>query len=291
MSSLTTLLQQGRKKEIWTKYCGFLDLSISEFMEIQKRLLLEQIDLLGKCLMGRMLMGDIIPTTVEEFREVVPLTTYGDYQEYLDQKRNDVLPAEPVIWAHTSGRSGDFKYKWTPYTQKMVEQLGETTAGSMIIASCTKKGEVNIEPFDRVLVGSAPPPYVSGIFSQAVDEHMDLKFLPPLHEGEQMGFRERIQVGFKLAMIEGMDFFYGLSSILVRIGEQFEQGSNSVEFSVEMLRPDVLWRLLRSFITAKIKGGKLLPKDVWKLKGIMTGGIDASVYKKQIEYYWGKNPL
>ncbi|MFV1949338.1 MAG: GH3 auxin-responsive promoter family protein, partial [Anaerolineales bacterium] len=261
MTSLTTLLQQGRKEEIWTKYCGYLDLSIDEFMKIQERLLLEQIDLLGKCLMGRMLMGDIIPTTVKEFREVVPLTTYEDYQEYLDQKRNDVLPREPIIWAHTSGRSGEFQYKWTPYTKEMVERLGETTAGGMIIASCTQKGEVNIEPFDSVLVGSAPPPYVSGIFNQAVDDHMDIRFLPPLPEGDQMDFRERIQAGFKLAMIEGMDFFYGLSSILVRVGEQFEQGSNSVKFSVEMLRPDVLWRLLKSYLTAKIKGGKLLPKD------------------------------
>ncbi len=71
MISINTLLKQGRKEEIWTKYCGFLDLSINEFMEIQEHLLLEQIDLLGKCLMGRMLMGDVIPTTIEEFREVV----------------------------------------------------------------------------------------------------------------------------------------------------------------------------------------------------------------------------
>ena len=40
MESLTTLLQQGRHNEIWTKYLGFLDLSIDEFMEIQDRLLL-----------------------------------------------------------------------------------------------------------------------------------------------------------------------------------------------------------------------------------------------------------
>ena len=75
MPSLNTLLQQGRKEEIWTKYCGFLDFSIDEFMRIQERLLLEQIGLLGKCMMGRMLMGDVIPTTIKEFREIVPLTT------------------------------------------------------------------------------------------------------------------------------------------------------------------------------------------------------------------------
>ena len=100
MTSLSTMLQQGRNDEIWTKYCGFLDLSIGEFMDIQERLLLEQIDLLGNCLMGRMLMGDVIPTTIEEFREVVPLTTYEDYQEYLDQKRNDVLPRNQ-LFGHT----------------------------------------------------------------------------------------------------------------------------------------------------------------------------------------------
>jgi len=46
MKSLSSLIRQGRQKEIWTKYLGFLDLSINEFMDIQERLLLEQIELL-----------------------------------------------------------------------------------------------------------------------------------------------------------------------------------------------------------------------------------------------------
>ena len=41
MTDLNTMLEQGRQKEIWTKYLGFLDLSIDEFMEIQERHLLE----------------------------------------------------------------------------------------------------------------------------------------------------------------------------------------------------------------------------------------------------------
>jgi hypothetical protein len=106
-----------------------------------------------------------------------------------------------------------------------------------------------------------------------------------------MGFRERIQSGFKMAMIEGVDFFYGLASILVGIGEQFEKGSGSMKLSTDMLRSKILWRMISSYLTKKISGEKLLPKDIWKLKGIMTGGVDASIYKKQIEYYWGKKPL
>ncbi len=291
MTSARTLIKQGRNEEIWTKYCGFLDLSIDEFMEIQERLLLEQIDLLGKSLMGRMLMGDVIPTNIEEFREIVPLTTYQDYQEYLDQKRTDVLPREPVTWAHTSGRGGEFRWKWAPYTKKMYDRLGESAISSMILASCSKKGEVFLQLNDRVLAATAPTPYVSGELTRSASEQMQLKFLPPLDLGDDVGFRDRIQMGFKLAMIEGLDFFYGLASILVGIGEQFEKGSGTMKISAEMLKPSVIWRLLKSYITAKIKRKPLLPKDVWKLKGIMTGGVDASIYKKQIEYYWGKKPL
>ncbi len=35
----------------------------------------------------------------------------------------------------------------------------------------------------------------------------------------------------------------------------------------------------------------ILPKDIWKLKGIMTGGADTVVYGNKIEYYWGTKPL
>jgi hypothetical protein len=291
METLNNLVQQGRQKEIWMKYLGYLDLSIDEFMRIQERLLLEQIDLLGKSLMGRMLMGDKIPKSIEEFRKNVPLTTYEDYKELLDEKRTDVLPREPVTWARTSGRSGDFRYKWAPYTEKMYKRLGESAISSMILSSCSKKGEVLLQLNDKILAATAPLPYVSGELTKSASELMQLKFLPPLDLTDDIGFRERIALGFKLAMVDGIDFFYGLASILVGIGEQFEKGSGSMKFSADMLRPDVLWRLLKAYVSAKIKGGALLPKDVWTPKGVMTGGVDASIYKKQIEHYWGKKPL
>lgn len=36
------------KKEIWEEYCGFLDLSLDKFMQIQHRLLMEQMHLWEK---------------------------------------------------------------------------------------------------------------------------------------------------------------------------------------------------------------------------------------------------
>ena len=116
MATVTELLKQGRRDEVWRKYCGFLDLSLEEFMEIQSRLLMEQLQLVGSSKLGRILMRDDLPQTVEGFRQRVPLTTYRDYASYLNEQREDMLAEKPVAWAHTSGRSGS--YKWAPYTAR-----------------------------------------------------------------------------------------------------------------------------------------------------------------------------
>ena len=292
MPTLSTLIKQGRKEEIWTKYCGFFDLSVKEFMEIQERLLLEQIDVLGKSMMGRMIMGDVIPSSIDEFRKVVPLTTYKDYVGYLDIQREDVLPRKPVAWCHTSGRTGDYKFKWVPYTQKMYDRLGEVVVSAMIISSANRKGDIFIENNDTVLLTTAPPPYYGAIITRAAEAHADLRFLPPLDEGEKMGYGERVQAGFKEAMVKGLDIFYGISSVLVRIGQQFEEGGGGgIKLSKDMLNPSFIFRMLGGLIKSKLQGRPLLPKDIWKVKGIMTGGADTLVYKKLIQKYWGRMPM
>jgi hypothetical protein len=292
MTELSTLIKQGRKEEIWTKYCGFFDLSVGEFMEIQERLLLEQIEELGKSMMGRMIMGDVIPSNIDEFREVVPFTTYKDYVGYLDIQREDVLPRKPVAWCHTSGRTGEYKFKWVPYTQKMYDRLGEVVVSAMIISSANKKGDIYLENNDTVLLTTAPPPYYGAIITRAAEAHADLRFLPPLDEGEKMGYGERVEAGFKEAMVKGLDIFYGISSVLVRIGQQFEQGGGgNIKLSKDMLNPSFIWRMLSGLIKAKLQGRPMLPKDIWNIKGIMTGGADTLVYKKLIKKYWGRMPM
>ena len=290
MTTLATLIKQGRNEEIWTKYCGFLDLTIDEFMEIQERLLMEQIDLLGKSMMGRMLLGDVIPSSIDEFREVVPLTTYQDYVGYLDEQREDVLPRKPKVWCHTSGRTGEYKFKWVPYTQKMYDRLAEIVVAAMILASANRKGDINLENKDTILLTTAPPPYFSAIVTRTTDEHADVRFLPPLDEGENMGYVERVQAGFKLAMSKGLDYFYGISSVLVRIGQQFESGGTGSGLTKDMLNPSFIWRMLKGVVKAKLQGRAMLPRDIWNIKGIMIGGADSSVYRKLVVKYLGREP-
>ncbi|MGD8403996.1 MAG: GH3 auxin-responsive promoter family protein [Anaerolineales bacterium] len=285
------LLEEGRRDELWMKHCGYFTLSPEEFMDVQNRLLLEQINVLGKSQIGKQLFGNKTPTSVEEFRQNVPLTTYEDYAEYFDQHNEDVLPIKPYVWVRTSGRTSTKGPKWIPYTKSMHDHLGDLTVGAMLMASASFTGDVKLERNDKFLLATAPPPYVSAFISRSAQEQLDVKFLPSLEEGENMEYAERVALGFRLAMREGMDYFMGLASVLARMGEQFEQQSSSTKPSKEMLDPATLFRLIKAVITAKLHGRNILPKDIWNLKGIMTGGADTIVYGSKIEHYWGKKPL
>ena len=114
-------IREYSKEEIWSEYCGFLDISLEEFMYIQRRLLLEQVELLAKCPLGQQIMKGQHPTTVEEFRRMVPLTTYEDYAPMLLGKHKENLPAEPVLWIQTTWEGGLHPLKVAPYTKSMLD--------------------------------------------------------------------------------------------------------------------------------------------------------------------------
>lgn len=296
MATAAELLRQGQRDEVWGKYCGFLDLSLEEFMEIQERLLMEQIDLLSKSELGRRLLKDKAPTSVEEFRQALPLTGYADYPYLVgeiveDAPSGDVLPVKPRLWARTSGRSIEQDFKWAPYSNEMVKKIGEFAVASFLLASCSGRGDVRLDAGDACLYTLAPPPYFTAAVARGLSEQLDPAFIPPLAEGNGMQFGERIQEGFKLGLKTGIDLFYGLSSVLVAIAEQFEHGSGSFKFSTEMLHPRLLYRVIRGLVRSKISGRGLLPKDLWKVKGIVAGGMDTAFYSDAIEAYWGRKPL
>lgn len=291
MTKTSELLRENRKKEIWMKHCGFLNLSMNQFMEIQKRLLYEQLDLLRNSIVGKEVFGGNSPTTIEEFRQNVPLTTYEDYAKFLDEKKEEVLPAKPYMWARTSGRSSLNGHKWAPYTRQMYDILADATIGAMIMSSCSQEGDVRLERLDKLLLATAPPPYLSGLLSYSTRDQLDILFLPSLEDGDQMDFGERIANGFRLAMKEGLDYFYGVASVLAAMGERFETQSDNSKPSKEMLNPLVLWRLLKALVVTKLNNRNMLPKDIWNLKGICTGGTDTEIYSDKIKHYWGRRPL
>jgi len=291
MTESSKLLREGRKEELWTKHCGYVNLSLEDFMSIQRRLLREQLNLLGASKIGQAILGEKIPETVEEFQDAIPFTTYEDYAKLLEDRDESILPVKPHVWARTSGRTSTKGPKWVPYPKKMYDRLGDAVVGAMLMSSCEHPGDVKLERNDKFLLSTAPPPYTSGYISHATQEQLDVVFLPSLEEGEKMDYGSRVALGFKLAMREGLDYFMGLASVLARMGEQFEQQSSTTKPSKDLLNPFVMWRLLRALIVTKVQGRNMLPKDIWRLKGIMSGGTDTDIYRDKIEYYWGFKPL
>jgi phenylacetate-coenzyme A ligase PaaK-like adenylate-forming protein len=285
------LLKAGRRDEVWTKYCGFLDLDLSGFMEIQRRLLMEQVNfLLGSdCAITRKFIEGGPIESVADFRKAVPVTTYEDYEEFLAEQRDEVLPRKPIVWAHTSGRSG--KMKWVPYTKEAYESLGERVLAGVILSAARWKGDVRIDSRDTLVYNTPPRPYISGVTLRALADHFDFDFIPPLDETEGMDFQERIARGFDVGLVTGIDILGSLAVVLVKMGQRFAEGARTTKLSAHMLHPKALFRMVRGWLRAKLEGRAMLPKDLWRLKSIPSGGMDTSIYREKIEYYWGVAPF
>ncbi|MFC2010185.1 GH3 auxin-responsive promoter family protein [Chloroflexota bacterium] len=291
MATIGELLKQGRHEEMWQRCCGFLDLSIDEFMKIQERLLLEQIALMKKSELGRFIMNGSDPYTVQEFRDQVPLTTYADYAPYLLKRNSKVLPKKPLMWAHTSGRSGEYTFKWVPISSRQYEEMKPVSFAMLILGSCSSKGEITLREHDKALYALPPAPYVSGITGHIIDDEDVIDLIPPIDDTEKIEFAERIQRGFKLAIFDGLDLFGGLSSVLVSVGDRFSQGGGSISLKPFICRPKALLRLVKGKVKSKIARRKMLPRDIWRLKGLMAGGTDTPVFKERIKEMWGRYPL
>jgi hypothetical protein len=291
------LFRQGRHEELWQMCCGFLDLSLEQFMAIQKRLLLEQIELLKNCKLGTRLMRGAMPETVDEFREQVPLTTYADYYPELPEYREDTLPAKPILWQHSTGRSNEqgfrlVPYKWAPMSPRFRRELGILMFGIGIFASCKKKGDVlALKYCPKVVYTVAARPYTSGVLTYIMKEDIEPEFLPPLTEAEKMSFEERIEVGFRQALSRGLDFFFGLPIVLVAVGEKLSQQSQNRDIKPLLSQPKVLLRLVRGLARSKMARRPMLPKDLWSVSGIMCGGTDGVVLKEKVKKLWGRYPL
>ncbi len=291
MAELAELLKQGRSEDVWQKCCGFIDLTLEDFMKIQKRLLLEQLELLKNCELGRFIMNGAEPDSVEEFREQVPLTTYIDYCPALTEKREDILPANPKLWIQTLGRSGEYPYKWVPVSERFWQEAGLNFSAIAVFGACQEKGDIAFKSNFKLLYAMGKPPYLTGNIAYKIEEELGFEFLPSLRESEEMSFEERVQAGFRLALSDGMDGFFGLAGVLVAIGEKFKQGTGSTNFSQLLSQPRILFRLVKGLIKSKLAGRPMIPKDLWSLKVITTMGTDSTVYKKRVKDLWGRAPL
>ncbi|MEG1163162.1 MAG: GH3 auxin-responsive promoter family protein [Anaerovoracaceae bacterium] len=297
-------LNEYTSEQLWKEYCGFLDLTVDEFMGIQKRLMAEQIHLWGNSGLGKSILKGATPRTLEEFRRMVPLTTYEDYADALLSKDIEQLPAEPILWLQTTWEGGSKPIKVAPYTKSMLDTYQTNMVGCLMLSTAKERGKFDVNPKDTILYGLAPLPYATGIFPLLLNEEISIEFLPPVKEAETLSFSERNKKGFKLGLKKGIDFFFGVGSVtyyvslsLSSLGKSSknnkENGDEPIisklwEFlgSISMLK-----RLIKGKKRAKKEGRDLQPKDLFKLKGFMCAGTDNKCYKDELEQLWGIRPM
>jgi hypothetical protein len=292
MKNLEEMLKRQEYDRIWEKYCGFLDLNLKDFMVIQERLLMEQIELLSRCELGQKIMGrNNKPTSVKEFRDSVPLTAYEDYSDILLNKNEKALPSKPLYWIKTTWKGGTHEIKLAPYSESMIEEHTKAFIASLLLATSKKSGDFSLRENDKFLYGMAPLPYLTGLAPYGVENEISFEYLPPIKEAEYLSFEERNKVGFDLALAKGVDLFFGLSSVLVKIGEEFARGAKGSKHPLKVTNIKMLYKLVRAYIKRNIRKETILPKDLWDIKGILCAGTDTHTFKEKIEYYWGKRPI
>lgn len=287
-------LHQYSKQEIWEEYCGFLTISPEEFMNIQNRLLLEQIEIWSASGIGQSILKGKCPHTIEEFREMVPLTTYEDYASILLSKQYNALPMDPVLWVQTAWEGGVHPIKTAPYTKAMLDTFKHNVISCLILSTSRQKGEFDVRVTDHMLYALAPMPYVTGLLPLMLEDEIDIEFFPHVKDALKMSFKERNVQGFKMGMKKGLEYFFGLGSVLYYVSQSItsmQSGSKGLKEKLMGTSPKMVMRYLMAKKKCKRENRELLPKDLFHLKGFMCAGTDNRCYKADLERMWGVVPM
>lgn len=293
--NLKEKLKKHEYEEIWQQYCGFLDLTMDGYMKIQKRLMEEQIQMWSNSGLGQSILKGKHPKTLEEFRQMVPLTEYEDYADILLSKQPHMLPGNPIIWIQTTWEGGRHPIKVAPYTRSMLDTYRNNVVACLILSTSNEKGKFDVASTDKFLYGLAPLPYATGLFPLALGEDIDIEFLPHVEDAVNMSFSERNKAGFKMAMKQDLGFFFGLGSVAYAVSLSLSSmASSGKSFSISSLlkcKPHMVYRMLKAKRLCKQEKRGLLPKDLFKLKGFMVAGTDNQCYKDDLEQLWGTRPM
>ena len=280
---------QSDNDSVWQKHCGFFDLTTEQFMAVQENLLAQQLKRIGNSPLSRKLIGDHTPQSVREFRRNVPLSTYQYYAPEFESGDENILLEKPYTWAHTSGGSNTFKR--VPYTRDFYQHALDTLMSAFILACSNQRGHSNLIEGDKVLFNVAPHPYLSGILANgACHSFTNLKAVMPADEHDSMDFKDKIAKGFELSLKTGVDIIIAMTSVLVKLGNDFGNLSQKESNSKRTKHPAALYRFARAYLHSRMEKRGILPKDLWPVKAIIGWGTDTGIYREQVRQAWGIYP-
>jgi len=169
-------------------------------------------------------------------------------------------------------------------------EAGKLIFAAAVFASCNQREEIDLKEEDKFLHALAPPPFATGMMAHMVEDVFGFALIPSLGPAEKMRFARKMQLGFDIAISKGLDLLGAMTSVLVKIGEQYRDNLNNNILSL-LSNPKQLPRLIKGLIKSKLAGRPILPKDIWSVKGILGGGTDTAIYRERTKELWGRYPL
>jgi len=282
-------LKTWPREQIWNEYCGYLNLSIDSYMYIQNRLMLEQIHRWKSSPLGQQLLNGKDPVSIDEFRNMMPLTDYFDYAEKLLKKDKNSLPDDPAVWIQTTWEGGIRPIKLAPYSRDMLDVYRHNMLSVALLSSSHGNEDFDLQAGDRVLYGGAPLPYATGLIPSLLNEEIKLEWLPDANDNGR-GFSDRIKEGFRMGQTGGIDYFFGIGSVANYITDNFSKSTGSGQHKTNV-SPAIALRYFKAKIQSKKSGKPICPGDIFHLKGLISAGTDAACYRKKLEKSWGAVPM
>ena len=275
----------------WSKFCGFTQLALEQYMSVQHDLFEEQLSRARQSGLPSRLGLPQVPENIDEFRRTFPLSRWSDYAPLLNEKMETGLIERAKHWAYTSLHMGEGK--WVPFTEEAVAAQVDTVIATLILATAKQEGDVNIGPGSKILYNIPPKPFLAAHLALELAEKYGLEGIPPVETIERLGFRESIKEGFKMALDRGVDAVISMNSIMLRVAEKFTTHAYSTVLKLAIAQPSSrsFMRLAKGLAGSKLDGRSILPRDLWKPKAIISWGSNMSAYDDQIAHYWGQRPF
>ncbi len=282
------LIWRWPNETIWGKYCGFLDLTKEEFHEIQRELLQDELLLVHRSPLGQSLLQGSLPKNIGDFRRACRLTTYRDYRPFLENHQDSSLSEPAHRWADSdaSGRES----RCVPYTKRGYETALDNSLAAFILSSATRKQEVNLRPQDRMFWD---PSDQSSLLSNLACEMTQRFGFSNIHapSGSKTGESgDKGAFDWGRGMTGGLDILVGSNSVMTQMGEAFSNSRPAPWSQPSVLHPMAMLRLAKGYLKSGLRGRRMMPKDFWTPKVLLTWQLGESEMNRETALYWGKLP-
>ena len=272
---------------IWQKYCGFLDLSREEFYEIQRELLQDELLLVHKSPLGKHLLRDTLPRNIGDFRQACRLTTYRDYQPFLEGQQDASLAETAFRWVDGEAYGGT--ERCVPYTKPGYETAVDNTLAAFILNAASRRGEVNLRPQDRMFWELSGQSSLLSELAWEMTQRFGFSNMLPASSPRAGEPRDKSEFGWGKGMTGGLDILLGSNHVLAQLGEDFSNSRPAAWLQPALFHPTALLRLAKGYLKSRFLGRKMMPKDLWAPKVLLTWQLGDSESDQQTARYWGKS--